>query len=105
MNALKKLLRTGAVDDEPLSTVEILKRTPLEQLEETVRVLKQHRSAAEIRQAMIDLIATAPLAHFADPEGGLPGALRGREAVVSVTCDTRRLLETERPLAALNTDH
>jgi hypothetical protein len=69
MNVLTRLLRIGAAEDEALPTVEILKRTPLAQLEETVRVLKQHRSAAEVRQAMIDLIATAPLAHFATLKG------------------------------------
>jgi hypothetical protein len=64
MKALKKLLRVGAVEDEPLSTVEILRRTPPEALEETVRTLKRRRPATEIRQAMLDLLATAPMAHF-----------------------------------------
>jgi hypothetical protein len=64
MNVLGKLLRMGAVEDERLPTLEILKRTPLEQLEQTVRALKKRRSATEVRQAMIDLIATAPLSHF-----------------------------------------
>jgi hypothetical protein len=52
------------VEDERLSTVEILRRTPLKQLDEAVRKLKEERPEAEVRQAMIDLIATAPLAHF-----------------------------------------
>ncbi|MGH6629843.1 MAG: hypothetical protein ACREB3_08935 [Burkholderiales bacterium] len=65
MNALKRLLRLGPVEDESLPAVEILKRTPPERLEETVRALMERRSAAEVRQAMIDLLATAPLAHFA----------------------------------------
>jgi hypothetical protein len=69
LKVLTKLLRVGPVEDEPLSTVEILKRTPPEALEETVRALKQHRSAAEVRQAMITLLATAPLGHFATLKG------------------------------------
>ncbi len=69
MNALKKLLRRDPVEDESLPAVEILKRTPPERLEETVRALKECRSAAEVRQAMLDLLATAPLAHFATLKG------------------------------------
>jgi hypothetical protein len=69
MKALKKLLPRLRAEDESLPAVEILKRTPPERLEETVRVLKQRRSAAEVRQAMIDLLATAPLAHFATLKG------------------------------------
>jgi hypothetical protein len=33
-------------------------------LDEAVRALKEQRSAADVREAMINLIATAPLAHF-----------------------------------------
>ena len=69
MNAFKKLLRLERLEDESIPAVEILKRTPPERLEETVRALKQRRSAAEVRQAMIDLLATAPLAHFATLKG------------------------------------
>lgn len=36
MKVLKKLLRMGAVEDERLPTVEILKRTPLDKLDEAV---------------------------------------------------------------------
>ncbi|MGH8680341.1 MAG: hypothetical protein ACREVP_02410 [Burkholderiales bacterium] len=61
---MKKLLRMDTMEDESLPAVEILKRTPPEALEETVRALKRCRSAAEVRQAMIDLLGTAPLAHF-----------------------------------------
>jgi hypothetical protein len=64
MKALTKLLRMGPVDDERLPVISILRRTPLERLEETVRALKRDRPATEIRQAMIDLIAGAPLEHF-----------------------------------------
>jgi len=44
--------------------VELLKRTPLAQLEETVTALKQRQVAAEVRKAMVELIAHAPLADF-----------------------------------------
>jgi hypothetical protein len=52
------------VDDERVPIIEILRRTPLERLDKTVHALKQHRSDAELRQAMLDLIAGAPLEHF-----------------------------------------
>jgi hypothetical protein len=65
MHAVKKLLDIGATDDERLPALELLRRAPLDKLDEVVRALKQRRSEAEVRQAMIDLIATAPLAHFA----------------------------------------
>jgi hypothetical protein len=65
MNAVKEPPGAGPVDQERLSTVEILKRTPLHELGETVSTLKQRRSNREIREAMIYLIATAPLSHFA----------------------------------------
>lgn len=64
MNALKALLRRGPGPDEQLSAVELLKRTPLDQLEETVTALKQRQAASEVRKAMIELIARAPLADF-----------------------------------------
>jgi len=64
MNAITKQRRMGAVVEAQLPTVEILKQTPIEQLEETVKALKKHRPAREVRQAMIDLICSAPLAHF-----------------------------------------
>jgi hypothetical protein len=50
------------VEDERLPIVAILRRTPLERLDETVRALNRRRSAAEVRQAM--LIAGAPLEHI-----------------------------------------
>jgi len=64
MNVITKQLRMGTVGEAHLSTVEILKQTPIEELEEAVKALKQHRPAREVRQAMIDLICSAPLAHF-----------------------------------------
>jgi hypothetical protein len=64
MNALRALLRMGGGPDERVSALELLKRTPLDQLEEKVRELKKHRPVAEVRQAMVELMARAPLADF-----------------------------------------
>ena len=64
MKTLTKLLRMAPPEDERLPVISILRRTPLERLEETVRALKRDRPAAEVRQAMLDLIAAAPLEHF-----------------------------------------
>jgi hypothetical protein len=64
MNALKGLLRMRAEPDTGMSAVEVLKRTPLDRLEETVEELKKHRPHAEVRQAMVDIIARASLADF-----------------------------------------
>lgn len=44
--------------------MELLKRTPLAQVEQTVEVLKKQRPSEEIRKAMVELIARAPLADF-----------------------------------------
>jgi hypothetical protein len=45
--------------------LELLRRTPLDRLDETVKALKKHRPAAEVRKAMIELLTTAPLSDFA----------------------------------------
>jgi hypothetical protein len=50
--------------DEQVSAVELLKRTPLDQLEETVKALKRQRPAEEVRKAMVERIARAPLTEF-----------------------------------------
>jgi hypothetical protein len=64
MNVFGKFLRVPVLRDERLPVIQVLRRTPSERLDKTVRALKRHRSAAEVRQAMLDLIATAPLEHF-----------------------------------------
>ena len=64
MNVFGKLLRIAPVGDDRVPIIEILRRTPLERLDKTVRALKRHRSDAELRQAMLYLIAGAPLEHF-----------------------------------------
>ena len=79
MNVFRKLLCVSPLEDERLLTIAILRRTPLERLDETVQALKRRRPAAEVHQAMLDLIAGAPLEHFGTPKGRLHGALRRRE--------------------------
>ncbi len=64
MNAVRRLLRVGREREEQLSALELLKRTPLDKLEEAVKALKKRRSAVEVRQAMIEVLSTAPLSHF-----------------------------------------
>jgi hypothetical protein len=54
----------GPSPDEQVSAVELLKGTPLDQLEETVRALKKQRPAEEVRKAMVERIASAPLTEF-----------------------------------------
>lgn len=64
MLAIRKMLRMERVPAADLTPLELLQRTPMDQLDETVRALKKHHSAAEVRQAMLDLIAKAPLSDF-----------------------------------------
>jgi hypothetical protein len=62
MLGIKNMLRVRCAPDTNLS--ELLQQTPIDRLEETVRALRKDRSAAEVRQAMLDLIAKAPLSDF-----------------------------------------
>ena len=64
MFGISRLLRRERDSDADLTARELLQRTPLDRLEQTVKALKKHRPAADVREAMIHLIATAPLAHF-----------------------------------------
>ena len=64
VNALRALLGIGTDPDEQAAAVELLKRTPLEQLEQKVRELKELRPADEVRKAMVERIARAPLGDF-----------------------------------------
>ena len=64
MLAIKKILRMERAPVANLTALELLQRTPIDQLNETVRALKKHHSAADVRQAMLDLIAKAPLSDF-----------------------------------------
>jgi hypothetical protein len=54
----------GPSPDEQVSVLELLKRTPLDQLEQTVAALTKHCPAEEIRKAMVERIARAPLTEF-----------------------------------------
>ena len=47
-----------------MSAVELLRRTPLERLEETVKALKADRPIAEVRAALVECIARRPAADF-----------------------------------------
>jgi hypothetical protein len=62
--AISRMLRMERDPDANLTTFELLQRTPLEQLEQTVKALKKHRPAVEVRQALVQLIAAAPLSDF-----------------------------------------
>lgn len=65
MNALRTLLRPRPRLEGGESTVDLLRRTPLDELDRTVAALKQVRPAAEVRAAMVEVIARAPLSDFA----------------------------------------
>ena len=54
----------GAKPDDELSAVELLVRTPLDQIDEAIRGMKGRRSADEIRNALVERIARAPLSDF-----------------------------------------
>ena len=64
MLAMREMLRMDRAPDANVTALEMLQRTPMDRLDETVRALKKHRPAAEVRQAMIDLISKAPLSDF-----------------------------------------
>ena len=64
MNALRGLLRMRAEPETEKSALEVLRHTPLDRLEQGVEALKKHRPHAEVRQAMVEVIARASLADF-----------------------------------------
>lgn len=64
MKIFEKVLRIAPVVEADLPVIKILRRTPLERLDKTVAALNRRRSRTEVRQAMLDLIAAAPLEHF-----------------------------------------
>jgi hypothetical protein len=53
-----------APEGEEGCAVALVGATPLYRLEETVRALKQRRSSDEVRKAMVERIARAPIAEF-----------------------------------------
>ena len=64
MSGLRAFLRIRPKSDEQVSVVELLKRTPLDHLEQTVAALTKQHPNEEIRKAMVEIIASAPLAEF-----------------------------------------
>jgi hypothetical protein len=64
VNALRVLQRVDPSSDDQAAAVDLLMRTPLDQLDDTVKALKEHRPPAEMRKAMVERIARAPLSDF-----------------------------------------
>jgi hypothetical protein len=64
MFPISRIFRLERDTDANCSALELLQRTPVDRLEQTVRALKKYRPAAEVREAMIQLIAAAPLSDF-----------------------------------------
>jgi hypothetical protein len=63
MFKMRKLLRQGD-PGEGSTAIELLERTSIDRLEETVKTLKKHRPATEVRDALMKRIACAPLDEF-----------------------------------------
>jgi hypothetical protein len=64
MTTLLTLPRLNPKSDEGTCAIDLLAQVPLERIEEVVRSLKQRHSPAEIRSALIERIARAPLSDF-----------------------------------------
>ncbi|HKA58494.1 MAG TPA: hypothetical protein VKD28_07750 [Gemmatimonadales bacterium] len=56
---LERMIRSGK-----LSTTEVLGQTPVDRLEEALVLLKRHRPANDVCQALTERIASAPLDDF-----------------------------------------
>jgi hypothetical protein len=52
---------TLGLDEKSITALRLLQRTPLGKLEETIKALKKHRPAVEVRAAMVELLATAQI--------------------------------------------
>jgi hypothetical protein len=65
LNALSDLLRAENRSDDELPPVELLSRVPLDKVEAVLLALKERWTAQEIRTALIERIAHAPLSEFA----------------------------------------
>lgn len=63
MEASRQLESAGSPGEEGC-TVALVGATPLDRLEDTVRALKHQRSHDEVRRAMVERIARAPIAEF-----------------------------------------
>ena len=64
LNAVSHLLRAESGFDNELTTVELLSSVPLDEVETVILALREHRTALEIRAALIERIARAPLSEF-----------------------------------------
>lgn len=64
MNALRALFRAEPKMADNVSSVVLLRSAPLDQLEETVKSLLKRRPSEEVRQAIIERMAQAPLSDF-----------------------------------------
>jgi hypothetical protein len=56
---LEKMVRTGKVSSE-----RVLAHTPLDRLDDTLTLLKQHREIEEICRALMERMAIAPFPEF-----------------------------------------
>lgn len=64
MNALRAAVMMRQDLEENIPAVDLLRQIPLDRLEEAVKTLKRQRTVAEVRKAMVDRIARAPLSEF-----------------------------------------
>lgn len=64
LRTLRNLLRSAAEPDDELSAVELLAKTPLDQIDQAIRTLRQRGAPDEIRRALVERIARAPLSDF-----------------------------------------
>ncbi|HTO48208.1 MAG TPA: hypothetical protein VML91_11260 [Burkholderiales bacterium] len=58
-SVLERMVRAGK-----LSAADVLQQTPVDRLEEAMALLKRHRPAKDICQALTERIAKAPLHDF-----------------------------------------
>ena len=65
MKARQALHQIGEDPDELTFAVALLKRTPVDQLDETVAALKEQCSPESVRKALVERVACTPLADFA----------------------------------------
>jgi hypothetical protein len=63
MFKMKRVFREGDQGDGS-TAIEQLERTSIDWLEETVKALKKHWPAAEVRDALMKRVACAPLDEF-----------------------------------------
>jgi len=62
LDSLKRFV--GMRPEPPPSILEVLQRTPLDRLDQTVARLKKRTPATDVRKAYVDLLGLAPLEHF-----------------------------------------